>query len=212
MKINLTNIIIAILLIILIFILWDLKCNGGKIVSPPKPVGLDTIRITKDSTVYRDTGSTKIVPTLIKEYVPVIRFINESSAVSSNPLLVPANSSDSAIVADWYTARQYKDTIEVAAGKIMADATVYKNQLQELTISHDLRTIERTTTIVANPLPKSYPLISGGLFGGYVWGAKIGGGWKDKRDRIFKIDYNRTVSGQTFIGGEVLLPIRFKRK
>lgn len=206
------KIFIAILLAVLIFILWDLKCNGGKIISPPKPIGLDTIIITKDSTVYRDTGSTKIVPTLIKEYVPVIRFINESSAVSSNPLLVPANSSDSTIVADYHIARQYKDTIEVNAGKIMTDATVFKNQLQELTISTDLRTIERTTTIVANPLPKSYPLISGGVFGGYVWGAKIGGGWKDKRDRIFKIDYNRTVSGQNFIGGEVLLPVRFKRK
>lgn len=205
MKINWTKVVIAALVIIAVILLLD-KCTKGKVLGCNKPVlkGSDTIYIKKDSVVYRDTGSHTFIPTLIRE----TRTIHDTITKDSLIVLLP----DSAIINDWYIARQYKDTIEVAAGKIITDATVFKNQLQELTLSTDLKTIERTTTIVANPLPKSYPLISGGVFGGYVWGAKIGGGWKDKRDRIFKIDYNRTVSGQTFIGGEVLLPIRFKRK
>jgi hypothetical protein len=205
MKINWTQIIITLLVIALVLFLWDWKCNGSAIFKPQKAVR-DTISVERVVTNTIHTKDTTYIPKIIRKTDSILVTFWEDT------LLPPPITDSFKVYKEHYTINEYRDSQSVNNGYVIIEDRVTQNQIMSRRLTANIPVQTVTNTITLKPKPTAYPYVSANLTGGYVWSAGLGIGLKDKKDRIWKVNYNSTISGQTFITGEAMLPVRFKKK
>lgn len=218
MKFNWSTIIIIALLILAALLLWDTKCNNGKIFSGKQSHG-DTLRITRDTTIYRDTGSIEYLPSLVKETPFPIGDGNTNTGNvdgvidTPSPGFLPAPPQiDSSLLKDYLTTREYNDTTRIdSVGWVGVNSLVFGNKLIRQKVSHSIKSTSTSTTITVKEKLRNTLYISGNVTGGFVYSGGLGLGFMDKKQRVFKANYNSTIAGQQFVQVEAMLPLFRKR-
>lgn len=199
--------VILIIFIVVIFLLRGCFCNENK---KDTPITKETVRI---DTFWRDSKiDTQYFPKVVKAIPPKIITVYDTLESTEYK-----NVDTAAILNDFYTIKEYRDTQRIAQGIIIINDDVQQNKIINRWLQTDLRIPEVTKTIT---ITERYPrkvvfFLGGGLAGNKqtpFWGVEGNASIQFKNLKTYSAGYMLTKTGDPLYTFRLSIPIRLDRK